>query len=239
MFKRCKRLLILEPINKVLLHFAAADFAELVFGEFFEVVEGAWHFVAGEALAREVLEAFRIQCRAVAQGYARNDVFGTIFTWAAHHGGFFHIGVGEESFFNFGGVDVEATGNDDLFEAGDESDKAVFFHDSQVTGAEPAVMEGLLGGFRVVEVALKYLWAAGDDLAFFAIWHNLIWIIWIDDADLSIGERNSDVARPAAVGHGVADEDGGGFSQAESFHQSAMSELFPVFNGRYRKGSGA
>src|SRR5699024_5647648 len=161
MFKRCKRLLILEPINKILLHFAAADFAELVFGEFFEVVEGAWHFVAGEALAGEVLETFRIQCCTVAQGYARNDVFGTIFTWAAHHGCFFYIGVGEESFFNFSGVDVEAAGNDDLFEAGDESDKAVFFHDPQVTGAEPAIVEGLLGGFRVVEVALKYLWAAG------------------------------------------------------------------------------
>src|SRR5699024_132377 len=239
MFKRCKRLLILEPINKVLLHFAAADFAELVFGEFFEVVEGAWHFVAGEALAREVLEAFRIQCRAVAQGYARNDVFGTIFTWAAHHGGFFHIGVGEESFFNFGGVDVEATGNDDLFEAGDESDKAVFFHDSQVTGAEPAVMEGLLGGCRDLEVALKYRRAACDVLAFVAIWHSLSWIIWMDDGERSVGERKCDGARPRAGGHGVAEEGGGGFSQAESLPQSAMSELFPVFNGRYRKASGA
>src|SRR5699024_8164230 len=117
MFKYCKRLLILEPINKICLDFAAADFAELIFGEFFEVVEGAWHFVAGEALAGEVFETLRIQCRTVAQGYARNDVFGTIVTRTADHSDIGDIGVSEQDFFYFSRVDIEATGDNDFFDA--------------------------------------------------------------------------------------------------------------------------
>src|SRR5699024_9199208 len=88
----------------------------------------------------------------------------------------------------------------------------------------------------VVEVALENLGAASDDFAFFAIRHYLIRIFWIHNADFSVRERNADVAGAAAIGHRIANKDGGGFRKAKAFHQAALGELFPIFHGRYWKG---
>src|SRR5699024_3664148 len=102
------------------------------------------------ALAGEVLEAFRIQCCAVAQGYARNDVFGTIVTRAADHSDIGDIGVSEQAFFYFSRVDIEATGEDGFFDARYQKDKAVFLHEADVYSAEPIAKEGFFGGFWLI-----------------------------------------------------------------------------------------
>ena len=53
-------LLLLYASNEIFLDLTAANLAQLILGQFFEVVEGAWNLVAGEKLAGEFLETFRI-----------------------------------------------------------------------------------------------------------------------------------------------------------------------------------
>src|SRR5690625_6333806 len=110
--------LFLEQLKQVRLNFTAANLAQLVFGELFEVVEGARHFVAGKAFTGEVLEAFWIQSRTIAQSHTRNDVFGAIVTRTANHGNIGDIGVGKQNFFDLRRVDVDTTDDVEFFDMG-------------------------------------------------------------------------------------------------------------------------
>ena len=91
----------------------------MVARQFFEVVEGARHLIAGQALAAELLQAFWIKHGAIAQGDAADDILGAILARAAHGGDIHHVGVLGNRLFHLGGVDVEATGDDDFLNAAD------------------------------------------------------------------------------------------------------------------------
>lgn len=67
--------------HEISLYLAAADLAQLIGGQVLEVVEGARDLVAGETLAAEVLQAFRIERRAFAQDDTSHDVLGAVVSW--------------------------------------------------------------------------------------------------------------------------------------------------------------
>ena len=142
-------------------------------------------------------------------------------------------------FLNFTWVDVEAAGDNDFLDAGDQADEAVFFHDAHVTGAEPAVVEGGFGGLRVVEVALEHLVAACEDLALDAVRLGLIQVVRVRNAHLGVREWDSHVARAAVCAHRVTHDDGGALGQAVALNQQAAGVFFPLLYGVHRQGRGA
>src|SRR5699024_6861938 len=128
-------------------------------------------------------------------------------------------------------VDIESTGDDDFFDAGYQADKAIFFHYTDVTGAEPITVEGFFSGFRLVEIALKDLRPANQQFAFFTIGHSFIYVLWVRNAPFGIRERKTNIGRTGLAVHGITTHSWGGFSQTVAFHQLAAGKVFPVLNG--------
>ena len=71
-------------------------------------------------------------------------------TRTADHSDIGDIVVSEQEFFYFSRVDIEATGDDDFFDARYQTDKPVFLHNADVTSAEPIAKEGFFGGFWLI-----------------------------------------------------------------------------------------
>ena len=173
------------------------------------MVEGARHLVAGEPLAAEFLQAFRVERHAVGQVDAGHDVLRAVGARAADNRDVVNRRVCTQYLFDLTWIDVEAAGDDDFLDTRNQADEAVFFHDAHVAGAEPVVVEGSLGGLRVVEVALEYLVAAGEDLALDAVGLGFVEVVRVCDADLGIRERDAHVTWAAIGAHRVAHDDGG------------------------------
>ena len=71
-----------------------------------------------------------------------------------------------DAVFDFAGVDVFAVHDDEVFQAVDDVDVAVFVHVGEVAGMEPAVFgEDFLGFFGLVPVALHDVVAADEEFA--------------------------------------------------------------------------
>ena len=148
----------LEAADKVCLDLAAADLAHLILSQLFKVVEGARDLVAGKAFAAVFLESLRVESGAIGQVEAGDDVLGAIFAWPAYHGDVINARVLAQDFFHLARIYVEAAGDDDLLDAANQADEAIFFHNAHVTGAEPLAVECGLGGLLVIEVPLENLW---------------------------------------------------------------------------------
>src|SRR5699024_1700514 len=99
----------------------------------------------------------------------------------------------QQSFFDFCRVDIETTGDDDFLDTRNEAYKAVCFHDTDIARAEPIAVERLFRGFRLIQVSGKYLWSAHQELAFFAIRHGFIQVLWVSNAYFGIWEWQADV----------------------------------------------
>ena len=71
-----------------------------------------------------------------------------------------------DAVFDFAGVDVFAVHDDEVFQAVDDVDVAVFVHVGEVAGVEPAVFgEDFLGFLGLVPVAFHDVVAADEELA--------------------------------------------------------------------------
>ena len=202
------------------------------------MVEGARHLVAGQALASVLLQPFRVEWGAVAKCDTGDDVLGAILAGAADDGDVFDVRVGAHGLLDLVRVHVEAAGDDDLLDARHQTDEAVGLHDGHVAGAEPAVVEGLLGGLWVVEVAGEHLRAAREQLAGFAVGHGLAGVVRVRDADLGVREWYTDVAGAPVAVEGVAAQDRGGFGEPVAFDELSAGDAFPQLNGALRQGCG-
>ena len=197
--------------------------------------ELAWHFVAGELGAAVFLEPLRVECGTLVEGDRRSDDLGAVATGESHNGHIVDVGVSSEHFFHLDGVDVEATGDDDLLETGDNLDVALVVHHSDVPGAVPAVDKAGLGGLGLVEVALEHLGALGLNLALLAVGKHPGGILGVTNADHCVREGNADPAGTAVAIHGVAREDGGALGEAVALHEATTRGGFPPFDERNRQ----
>lgn len=195
------------------------------------MVEGPRHFVAGQPLASEIFHSLGVECGAVAKRDAGNDVFGAVVTRTAHDCDVGDIRVCAHDFFHLVGVDVEASGDDDLFDSRRQADEPVFFHDRHIAGAEPVLVEGALIRFWFVEVAGKHLRAAGKKFSRLAIRHGLRRVVGVGDADFCVWKRQADVARAPVTVERVAGENGRSFGQAVAFNEPPAGGAFPFFDG--------
>src|SRR5699024_10288296 len=172
-----------------------------------------WHSVARETLTAKSLETFWIQCRAIAPGDTCDTAFGAIVARASDDCHISDISMGQQRFFDFCRVDIEPTGDDDFLDTRHEAHEAVFFHDTDITRAEPIAVERLFRGFRLIQVSGKYLRPAHQELAFFAIGHGFIQVLWGSNAYFGIWKWQTDVAGAGLAIHGVAANNRGGFRE--------------------------
>jgi len=107
---------------------------------------------------------------------------------------------------DLGGVDVEAAGDDHLLEAVDDREEASLVHGHDVTGAEPAVVEGGGGLLRHTAVAVEHLRTAHEQLAALAQRDLAVEVVGVGDADVDVGEGDPDRPGPTVVRHRVADD---------------------------------
>ena len=71
-----------------------------------------------------------------------------------------------DAVFDFAGIDVFAVHDDEVFQAVDDVDVAVFVHVGEVAGVKPAVFgEDFLGFFGLLPVAFRDVVAADEELA--------------------------------------------------------------------------
>ena len=227
-----------QHIQQVGLNFAAAQLTNLVSSQLLEVVEGARNLVCSQALAAVILQPIRVQSGACPQNHTGHDIFGAVLTRTPHDGALFHIRVLAQAILDLARVDVETTGDDHFLNAGNNAHEAIFFHHSHVTGAEPAIMEGVFRGFLIVQIAFENLRAAAEQLAFLTIRHGLFQIIRVGDAYLSIREWDTDIARTPVFRVRVTTQHWRGLGQAVAFHQQAAGALFPLLDGVFRQGGG-
>ena len=199
------------------------------------MVEGARHLVTGEVLAGEVLQAVGVEGGAVAKHDAGDNILRTVGARTAHDGDILDVLVGADDLLNLRRVDVEPAGDDELLDAGDELDKAVLLHHTHVAGAEPTVVEDLLGGLGVVEVAGEHLWALGKNLAGLAVGHVLVRVVRVHDADLGVREGDTDVAGATVRGLRVAHDDRRRLGQAVAFDQATAGGALPLLDDLLRQ----
>src|ERR1035438_3817488 len=76
-----------------------------------------------------------------------------------------HGRMGQQHLLDFGGVDVEAAGDDHVFGAVDDEQVIVVVEVADIPGVVPSVPGGFPGGLRVLVVARHDQRTAGDDLA--------------------------------------------------------------------------
>ena len=115
----------------------------------------------------------------------------------ADHSCLRHARVRLEHGFDFAGRDVLATADDEVLLAVDQHDVAVVVEVADVTGPQPAVLQGGGGLGRLVQVAAHDVRTSRDHLAIVA--HGQWRAVGVDDADLEPAERLADGAGTAAV----------------------------------------
>ena len=175
-------------------------FRDLVAGDIFHHVFADLVFVEGVAFFHDDVGPDDLAAEGI--GLADDGTFSDAFDFV-------------DAVFDFAGVDVFAVHDDEVFQAVDDVDVAVFVHVGEVAGVEPAVFgEDFLGFFRFVPVALHDVVAADEELADGA---GDVGAVHFD------GDHGFDAGDGGAAGQvlglrGRQDaDDGGGFGEAVAF----------------------
>src|SRR5699024_9530871 len=132
-----------------------------------------------------------------------------------------------QDFLDLRRVDVEATGDDHLLDAGDDTQEAIFLHDGHVAGLEPVLEERLLV-LRHVNVAAEYLRATDQQLASLAVRHGAGEVLRISDPNLGARERDADIACARVFRNWVRGGNRGGLGQAVALDDGATRAPLPL-----------
>src|SRR5262249_37846580 len=99
-----------------------------------------------------------------------------------------------KNFINLSRINVFAASNDHIGFAIHDVKEAILVAIADITGMKPAAPKGPLGSLLILEVALQNIFAAQNDLAQFAIWNLVIFVV---DYFHLIADWQTARARPA------------------------------------------
>ena len=139
--------------------------------------------------------------------------------------------MAQQLLFDLAGADVEAAGDDDLFLAVDDGRETVGVHGDDVTGAQPAVDQGLGGLLGISPVALEDLRALDQQFTRLADPHLFLGVVDVHHLHQGGREGHPDGAGSPAGEEGVAESHRGGLGEAVALHQQAAGDRLPQFAG--------
>src|SRR5579875_71284 len=224
--------------------FATQDLTNEGFGQVVAKFEHFGNFVRSQfALAESEDVLSRLLCWREA-GFEHDEGghrFARVLVWHSDDGGFRYSGMLEQYLFHLAGIDVEATGDDQVFGAVNNVEVALFIHPADIAGTHPAVVEGVLSLFRAVPVAFHDVRSLDDDLAYAARWQQFV-CFRFHDGRVNVGHGQTHAAVAYIDVERVAVGDGRGFAQPVALHQPAARhglEIVAHLRGQRRRAADA
>src|ERR1035437_5734072 len=149
-------------------------------------------------------------------------------------GGLGHLGMHVDDLLDLARVDVEAAADDQLLLAIDDEEEAFVVDVADVTAVEPAVLDRLGGGLRLVPVAVHDVVALDHDLAALALRDLLV--VLVEDLDVDSPDRLADGADLLAGLQLVEGGGGAGLGEAVALQDLGPGGLLPGLDDLARDG---
>ncbi len=125
------------------------------------------------------------------------DRLAPLFVWDADDSGVLDFRMAVKGLLDLTRIDVFAAGNDDFLLAVDDEQKAVVVAPADIAGLQPAVVERIEGGGRIVPITAQQARRVGDDFALNTGRANLAVIV--DNLDRGRRRRDAGGRQPPNV----------------------------------------